>query len=179
MGQYSNEALNLTTNVSLYGEQVVYVESNVSSQALCVEVKHPGQISHHDPTPPDFDEWQQDATRVNIILRDQHCSVPTCSQTEYSSKLKSVDVGSASISFLLEDVDFYGNSFGVYCVKGQTTPADAQTAALYQCMTESNAIVTNPSYLPTQAGSLYGAVEFDCNPGNLRRRYMSHSQCRG
>ena len=72
----------------------------------------------------------------------------------------------------MNDGEFYGNDFGVYCVKGQETPDHARTAALNQCMTETSKIYTDTSALKTGAQSNFHAVSLDCYKG----KNMLHSQ---
>ena len=172
VGQYSNEQLNLTTGVSLYGEQIVYAERNIASQAVCVEVKHPGEVSHHDPTPADYEDWDKDATKLQIVFRDQQCHVPICHISKYSEYLYDVNASSnTSLTFLLHDGEFYGNNFGVYCVKGQSTPDMAKSAALHQCMTETSQVKSDWSAQSVGYKSKYSALEIDCTKGNIWEQY--------
>ena len=129
-------------------------------QAICLEAKHPGQISHHNPT--HIDDWDFDLTNVTVLMLDKITTLPTCRIADINANYPHIWKKNEQIATIkLVDI-FYGNHFGIYCVNGQASQSDAKVAGLHQCMTETPDIVTDPEKLPDEAETNSYAVKFDC-----------------
>ena len=175
LGEYNNPSLNLTAGESSYGTHTSCLEPDSLLQATCVEVKHPGEVSHHNPTPFNETYWDKDSTKVKITVKDSYTNRLTCLVNHTNANLRDANqVINSSLSFVLNDGEFYGNKFGVYCVTAEQNYEEVRTAALYQCMSETNQIIRDPHRLPTSALTEHFAVQFDCQYGNRFKFSLSH-----